>query len=60
VDYFDPNYGEFHFNTWDGFRGWFLYAFDKAYCRFGPVGRALGSRLGCFYRVRYFEYRPRP
>jgi hypothetical protein len=43
--YFDPNYGEFRFNNWNGFKDWFLYAFRKSHYR---------TYMGRGYRLRYF------
>lgn len=43
--YFDPNYGEFMFNTWNGFRNWFLYLFRRSGYR---------TWMGNYYTLRYF------
>lgn len=43
--YFDPNYGEFRFNSWNGFKDWFLWYFRKSHYRYC---------MGKGYRLRYF------
>jgi YopT peptidase len=43
--YFDPNFGEFSFNSWGGFKDWFLYYFRKSHYQ---------KFMGKGYKLRYF------
>ncbi len=43
--FFDPNFGEFKFNNWNGFEGWFLYYFRKSH---------YSLFLGNKFTIRYF------
>ncbi|MEH3106692.1 MAG: YopT-type cysteine protease domain-containing protein [Sphingomonas fennica] len=46
VKYFDPNYGEFEFDTFANFKDWFRYYFEQShYQRF----------MGTHYRLRYLS-----
>jgi len=45
IKYFDPNYGEFLFPTYDRFKTWFLDYYQKSnYAKY----------MGTFYKLRYF------
>jgi hypothetical protein len=43
--YFDPNYGEFAFNGWNGFKDWFNYYWRKSHYQ---------QFMGTYWRLRYF------
>ena len=45
VRYFDPNFGEFAFNSWGGFKSWFHYYFRTSHYE---------KFMGRYFKLRYF------